>query len=40
VFLVFVKLVMGEKLGWNHYAGFAMVLVGVALVFNRWQPAG
>lgn len=34
VFLVFVKTVMGERLAWNHYAGFSLVLVGVAVVFG------
>lgn len=34
VFLVFVKTVMGERLAWNHYCGFALVLVGVAVVFG------
>lgn len=39
VFLVFVKVVMGERLGWNQYAGFALVLVGVAMVFGSWSPS-
>lgn len=38
VFLVFVKTVMGERLGWNHYIGFALVLAGVVVVFGWWNP--
>jgi uncharacterized protein len=39
VFLVFVKTVMGERLAWNHYAGFTLVLAGVAVVFGWWSPS-
>jgi uncharacterized protein (DUF486 family) len=38
VFLVFVKTVMGERLSWNHYAGFTMVMLGVAMVFWSQPP--
>ncbi|MCS7033317.1 MAG: DMT family protein [Phycisphaerae bacterium] len=33
VFLLFVWLVMGERLGWNHYVGFGLVFLGVVCVF-------
>jgi uncharacterized protein (DUF486 family) len=38
VFLVFVKVVIGERLAWNHYVGFTCVLIGVALVFGFAVP--
>lgn len=41
VFLIFVAYVMGERLRWNHFVGFALVLAGVAVVFAfREPPAG
>jgi uncharacterized protein (DUF486 family) len=33
VFLVFASLYLGEKLTWNYYVGFLMVLSGVAVMF-------
>src|SRR5262249_54696038 len=34
VFCVFAHLVLGEKLTWNYYVGFAMVMAGVFVVFH------
>ncbi len=33
VFLVFASLYLGEKLTWDFYAGFVIVLAGVAVIF-------
>jgi hypothetical protein len=33
VFCLFAWLVLGEKLTWNYYVGFALVLAGVFVVF-------
>jgi uncharacterized protein (DUF486 family) len=38
VFLVFVAFVIGERLHWNHFVGFGMVLVGVYFVFAFKSP--
>lgn len=34
VFLVFAWGYLGERVTWNHYVGFGLVLAGVALVFG------
>lgn len=34
VFLVFAWGYLGERITWNHYVGFGLVLAGVALVFG------
>jgi uncharacterized protein len=38
VFCVFAWLVLGEKLTWNYYVGFALVLAGVFVVFHFRKP--
>jgi uncharacterized protein len=35
VFAVFSVTVLGEKLGWNHLAGFGLIAAGAALVFMK-----
>jgi uncharacterized protein (DUF486 family) len=34
VFCLFAHFVMGERLTWNYYLGFALVLAGVFVVFH------
>ena len=34
VFAGFSVLVLKESLGWNHLAGFALIIAGAALVFK------
>lgn len=34
VFLVFAWGYLGERIAWNHYVGFGLVLAGVAVVFG------
>jgi uncharacterized protein (DUF486 family) len=38
VFCVFARTVLGERLTWNYYVGFALVLTGVWVVFNFREP--
>jgi len=38
VFCVFLWVVMGEKVTWNYYVGFALVLGGVFFVFHFNPP--
>jgi uncharacterized protein len=39
VFCVFARLVLGERLTWNYYVGFGLVLAGVFFVFH-FKPPG
>jgi uncharacterized protein (DUF486 family) len=39
VFCVFAHVVLGEKLTWNYYVGFGMVLMGVFFVFHFKEPS-
>jgi uncharacterized protein (DUF486 family) len=36
VFVIFASLYLGEKIKWNHYVGFGLVLVAVFFVFYEW----
>jgi uncharacterized protein (DUF486 family) len=36
VFCVFSVFYLQEKLRWNHYAGFGLVLLAVFFVFHKW----
>ena len=36
VFCVFAMTYLNEPLKWNHYAGFALVMLAVFVVFYRW----
>ena len=38
VFCVFAHVVLGEKLTWNYYVGFALVMTGVFFVFHFKEP--
>ncbi len=38
VFCVFARTVLGERLTWNYYVGFAFVLIGVFFVFYFRTP--
>ena len=35
VFSVFSVFYLGEKIRWNHAAGFALIIVAVALIFKK-----
>ena len=35
VFAVFSILYLGESLKWNHYAGFALIVVAALLIFKK-----
>jgi uncharacterized protein (DUF486 family) len=39
VFAAFSVLYLGERLAWNHLAGFALIAAGAFLVFQRASPA-
>ena len=39
VFVVFARLYLHEKLAWNYYAAFALILGAVFLVFYFRQPS-
>jgi uncharacterized protein (DUF486 family) len=34
VFCVFARVVLGERITWNYYVGFALVMLGVFFVFH------
>ena len=36
VFAVFSVWYLGEPLGWNHFAGFALIAAGAFFIFHRW----
>jgi uncharacterized protein (DUF486 family) len=36
VFAVFARLYLGDKLGWNYYVAFALVMAAVFFVFHKW----
>ena len=36
VFAVFSMVYLGERLKWNHAAGFACLVLGVFFVFHKW----
>lgn len=36
VFAVFSWLYLGESLKWNHYAGFALIVAAVYIIFKEW----
>ena len=36
VFSVFSVLYLGEKLKWNYFAGFALIVVAVFVIFKKW----
>jgi len=36
VFCVFAVIVMGDSLKWNHFVGFALVLLAVFFVYYKW----
>ncbi len=37
VFMIFTTLFFkGEKLGWNHFAGFALMVLAVFVIFKKW----
>jgi uncharacterized protein (DUF486 family) len=36
VFALFSVWYLGEPLGWNHLAGFALIACGAALIFAPW----
>jgi uncharacterized protein (DUF486 family) len=36
VFAVFASTVLGEKITWNYYVGFALVMLAVFFVFHKW----
>jgi hypothetical protein len=36
VFCVFASTYLGEKIAWNHYVGFALVLMAVFFVSYKW----
>jgi hypothetical protein len=38
VFCVFARIVLGERLTWNYYVGFFLVMSGVFVVFYFKQP--
>jgi uncharacterized protein (DUF486 family) len=39
VFVIFARLVLGEKLAWNYYVAFALILAAVFFVFAfRQEP--
>jgi len=37
VFAVFSVTYLGEKLRWNHLAGFTCIILGVFFVFHEWS---
>jgi uncharacterized protein (DUF486 family) len=40
VFCVFARVVLGERITWNYYVGFALVMLGVFFVFHfRAEPS-
>ena len=36
VFSVFASTYLGEKMTWNYYVGFGLVLLAVFFVFHKW----
>ncbi len=36
VFAVFSWLYLGQKLQWNHFVGFGLIVGAVFFVFNKW----
>jgi len=36
VFAVFASTVLGEKITWNYYVGFALVMLAVFFVYHKW----
>ena len=36
VFAIFSWTVLGEKLGWNHALGFALIALGAWFIFHKW----
>ncbi|HEY8665173.1 MAG TPA: DMT family protein [Tepidisphaeraceae bacterium] len=39
VFVAFATLYLNERLHWNYLFGFALVLLGVFVVFHKWGAA-
>ncbi len=39
IFVIFARLYLGERLTWNYYLAFALILMAVFLVFFFRQPA-
>jgi uncharacterized protein (DUF486 family) len=38
VFMVFTFLFFkGEKLAWNHFAGFFLIVLAVFIIFKKWN---
>ena len=37
VFAVFARLYLGERLAWNYYIAFGLILTAVFFVFHKWQ---
>lgn len=37
VFGVFTTFVLKDRLYWNHYVGFALILLAVFFVFHQWK---
>jgi len=36
VFAVFARLYLGEKLTWNYYVAFSLILIAVFFVYHKW----
>jgi uncharacterized protein (DUF486 family) len=36
VFAIFASTVLGEKITWNYYVGFALVMLAVFFVYHKW----
>lgn len=37
VFMIFTTVFFkGEKLGWNHFVGFALIVLAVFFIFKKW----
>ena len=37
VFAVFARWYLGERLAWNHYLAFALIVAAVFFVFTKWS---
>jgi uncharacterized protein (DUF486 family) len=37
VFAVFARWYLGERLMWNHYVAFALIVAAVFFVFTKWN---
>ncbi len=39
VFGVFATVYLNERLRWNHFVGFGLILLAVFFMFHQWEPA-